>query len=127
MKLKRLALVTVTVMSVLLPSAAQAAQWVEVARSNDGNTHAYVDKQSIKRRGNTVQYWTYWVNYLLDGRTDNAYKELNETNCASDNYRVLRTVIYDNGRVQSDTKENRTLAATPGTVLAGVLDSVCGR
>lgn len=127
MKLKHLALVTVTAVGILFPSIAQALQWVEVAVADDYSTRVYVDQDSVKRRGSTVQFWSYYVDRQPNGNSGNAFKELDEVNCATDSYRVLRTVTYANGRVQSDKKENTMLAANPGTLVAAALNSVCRR
>lgn len=127
MKFKRLAVAVAIGLGGLLPGSARAVQWVPVAEAEDGSSKVYVDRDSIKRRGKTVQLWTY---HVFRQRTEDgmdALKMLKEVNCTTGDYRVFREIIYIEGRVQSDTKYNTTYAATPGTLGEAVFEAVCRR
>ena len=128
MKLKHLALVTVTVMGVLLPSAARAVEWVKVGSARDLSAEVYVDRHSLKRRGNTVNYWVYYVfsRPVVDSELT-AAKILETANCATGDYSILREIDYVSGRVRSDQKGKIPLAAAPGTLAHVVVQSVCQR
>lgn len=127
MRFKGLAIAAIGLVGALLPMAAGAVQWVAAAESDDKSSRIYVDIDSIKRQGSTVQVWLYYVAYKERADGADALKTFVEVNCAGEDFRVFREIIYVDGQVRSDTKLNTTLTPPPGTTTAATLEAVCRR
>jgi len=127
MKLKLLTLATVTVVGTLLPSVARAVQWVEVGESYRATL--YLDVDSVKHRGNMVQFWDQVVLKQPDEKGITSIKQLNSLNCTTANYNILREVTYIAGQVRSDTKVTwkETQTTIPGSLSEFTFRRVCRR
>lgn len=127
MKLKVLTLATVTAIGVFLPSVVHALQWVKVGIADDQASQVYVDRDSVRRKGNMVKFWVYYVFRQPSANGMSALKGMEEANCATGDYRILREVVYVGGQVQSDLKGSTKFAAAPGTLAHVTIQSVCRR
>ena len=108
-------------------------KWYKVAVSKDGELTSYVDRKSIKKKGNKVIY--YQLDSLekgIDIEGDVAYSAIEklEGNCGNNSARFLSSVYYQKkmgkGKIiYTDNSISEWEIYEPGSVLGIVLDYVC--
>ena len=127
MRFKGLAIGLIGLMGALLPLSAGAVQWVKVGIAQDYSSQVYVDAESLKRQGNMVQFWVYIVRREPNEYGINGLKAFGEANCATEDYRTLRTIAYVNGEVREDVEGEMKLSAAPGTLAQAFVLAACQR
>ena len=117
--MKKLIFITIIFLFSIYNVNAKNFNWSEKVKTKDGYTEFYVDKNSIKKIGNYVYYWTL-ANYLKYDPGDN--KEVksvivfNRIDCDDMGYQLILMSIYDdyNGKgkilthfIDPDTEEDK--------------------
>lgn len=127
MRFKGLAIAAIGLVGALLPmTAGQALQWVLVAEADDGSgDRLYVDADSVKRRGNMVQYWSYYVSRQPDEDGVSSTKMFRELNCATGSFQLLRITHYNGGQVLSNRQVRQPGTIVPGTMSEGGFNWAC--
>lgn len=112
-----------------LPSTAQAADWVLVGESQDGDISVFVDADSMVRSGATISYWTLYVNSLPDEKGVSSLQGYESMDCRRRVVQVREIIRRDSaGRVISDDEYNKPPhRVIPGSLMEFVSQAVCSR
>lgn len=106
-----------------------ASEWYRVAMGPDAAW--YVDLTSIKTNGQWTAASEYSIYKVQSEKTGVKYVRLStEYDCGARKMRYLRLIAYDaNGGLKADQPMpggDKIFDLTPGTVISGVADYICG-
>jgi hypothetical protein len=99
-----------------LGTTAWAADWVYVDKTDDGTQTTYIDKSSIHRTGNIVQFWQR-ADYVNDKNGWKSDTTLYQVDCITHRGRWLSLTIYyvdGNNRTQGASDWAYTVPETMG-------------
>jgi len=128
---------------VLMAGSAQAVEWsyVDVAGEGDARYVYYIDRETIRRNGNTARAWSL-ADYArpqteLFG-TFSSTRSLGEYDCAEQRSRGLQVhvlagnmasgqVVYSSNFTAASSFPGEWSYVAPGTMAEALMEAVCGR
>jgi hypothetical protein len=122
-------MIAAAIACVLAPVSASATDWYRVARGQSATW--YIDVDSIQRNGKWTQVREYSVYDEVSKRTGvkSAWADV-EIDCSARKLRYLRFASFDADGTQSEVTESpdegKIHDTDEGTVLANIVDFVCG-
>ena len=113
----------------LVPAAAQAESWRLAGGGGQrpGRFISFIDSDRIVRTGDTVTFWEQQVLESPD-RTGTVRQIVRYwANCRTKEHRGLDVSYFKaDGRVNNYGADERSTIAAPGSVMASVIETVCG-
>lgn len=107
----------------LTAAPALAADWVEVAKSNDGRTAVEADAETIRRDGSAVVVWT-----RVNRKGGGYFIAHHAINCAMQTYRDNRVLAYSASGDSTDLTEGSDLqwkSPVPDSMMAIAVRNIC--
>jgi len=128
--MRRLALLlalagTVTAM----PASAELWRLASDGGAAPDRMHYYVDIDSVRRNGDTVEYTTMTVYERISGDRDYDRSWIKRRgNCASMSSQMLVTSFYAKGKLlETDSTPDKWITHQDGSIAYGMLSAVCGK
>ena len=120
---------TILIATLLLLTATPAladADWVQVAKNEDGTRTEYIDRSSISITGPIRRFWIR-TDYVNEPHGYKQMRSLGEDNCASGQWRQLQNTVYkvDGTNTGPMVTDQSWSYVTPGTMGAAEHDYVC--
>lgn len=115
-------LIIVALAALMMAFPALAADWVYIAKSDDGIITSYLDKSTISKANNST--W-FWVKTLAKG-TPGFEMSRFWIDCSTREYGILETIKYDTkGRVLETLNESGVYLIAPETMIEAKYFYVC--
>ena len=107
------------------PALAEA-DWVQVNKIDDGTQTSYIDKSSIRITGPIRRYWQR-LDFVNDRDGWKQSVALYESNCTTDQRRILQLTVYmvDGTNDTTTVKDQLWHYVIPDTVAADLHNYVC--
>ena len=124
-----------TLLLLLMISTNVSAEWTMVDKSSNGDTTAYVDSETIKRKGNKVKMWSMYNFKTIQEVA--GYRYLSsmtryEYDCEEETRRQLDFYWYSGNMRQSEIVVSQTnikdesTSVIPGSIDVSFLKVACG-
>lgn len=118
-----------------LSSSPAYAEWVKVGAADSYNYTAYIDPDTIRRKGNLVKVWklrNHTTIQTIAGKSYLSSKAQTEYNCTEEQSRILVVYVYSgqmgNGaQVGYDTDPTKWRPVMQGSVDQAMWKVACGK
>ena len=118
---------------IFLVSSNVWAEWTSISKSDDGNDSSYIDFKTVKKVGQTVQFWGLTDKKkarLLEGKSYFSLKQFMEINCSNNTFKSLHLIFTDanmaGGQViYAGEGANKSEPISPGDLVSVQQEILC--